>query len=248
MIEQFPWATYSSKLIKSIAKPLALGVLHKEKEEMRLVIGEEGSMLEGNCVRFYLLVDEEDGVIADAKFQAYGETLLIGAAEIVCELVIRKNYAQAKRISAELVEKSVEDRAQKKGFPPCASSYINLALDALDVALAQCEGLPMPEEFLVTPVDLSDLKKGEYPNWAALTHEERIGVIQEVLAHEVAPYVELDDGGVAIKELRGELSLVIKYEGNCTSCLSATGSTLSAIQQILRARVHPQIEVIPDLT
>jgi NifU-like protein len=105
----------------------------------------------------------------------------------------------------------------------------------------------MPEEFLVTPLDLSDLKKGEYPNWDTLSHEERIGIIQEVLAHEVTPYVQLDDGGVVIKELKNDLTLIIKYEGNCTSCISATGSTLSAIQQILRIRVHPQIEVIPEL-
>jgi NifU-like protein len=160
---------------------------------------------------------------------------------------MQKNYAQAKRMSAELIEKSVEDRALKKGFPEGYASFINSALDVLDRALAGCEGLPMPEEFLVTPLDLSDLKKGEYPNWDTLSHEERIGIIQEVLAHEVTPYVQLDDGGVVIKELKNDLTLIIKYEGNCTSCISATGSTLSAIQQILRIRVHPQIEVIPEL-
>ncbi len=242
MIEQFPWTMYSSKLIKSIVHPLYAGIINEGKEGYRLCTSEEPGLL-----RFYLLVSEKDGVIIDAKFQAFGETLLIGSAEIVCELLIEKNYAQAKRISAELIEKSAEDRPLKKGFPPESGSYINLALDVLDGALAQCEGLPMPEEFLVTPVDLSDLKKGEYPNWAALTHNEKLGVIQEVLAHEILPYVQLDDGGVSIKELKNDIELTIKYEGSCTSCSSSTGSTLSAIQQILRARVHPQLKVIPDL-
>lgn len=242
MIEQFPWTMYSSKLIKSIVHPLYAGIIDRSKAGHRLVLSEEPALL-----RFYLLVNEEDGVIVDAKFQAFGETILIGSAEIVCELLIEKNYAQAKRISAELVEKSAEDRPQKKGFPPESGSYINLVLDVLDGALIQCEDLPMPEEFLVTPVDLSDLKKGEYPNWAALTHNEKLGVIQEVLAHEILPYVQLDDGGVSIKELKNDIELTIKYEGNCTSCISSTGSTLSAIQQILRARVHPGLQVIPDL-
>ncbi len=242
MIEQFPWVKYSSKLIKSIVSPLYAGIIEMPKEGYRLCISEEPDLL-----RLYLLVKEEDGVIVDAKFQAFGETLLIGSAEIVCELLIEKNYAQAKRISAELIEKSVEDRSQKKGFPHESGSYINLVLDVLDQALAQCEGLPMPEEFLVTPVDLSDLKKGEYPNWGALTHTEKLGVIQEVLAHEILPYIQLDDGGVVIKELKNETELHIRYEGNCTSCISSTGSTLSAIQQILRARVHPGLHVIPDL-
>ncbi len=242
MIEQFPWAIYSSKLVKSIVHPLYAGKIDKIKEGYRICTGDEPGLL-----HLYLLVNEEDGVIVDAKFRAFGETLLVGSAEIMCELLIEKNYAQAKRISAELIEKSAEDRPLKKGFPPESAPYINLVLDILDIALKQCEGLPMPEEFLVTPVDLSDLKRGEYPNWAALTHAEKLGCIQEVLAHEVIPYVQLDDGGVSIKELKNDIQLIIKYEGNCTSCMSATGSTLSAIQQILRARVHPQLEVIPDL-
>ncbi len=241
MIEQFPWVTYSAKLIKSMVHPLHAGELKSD------YIGEEGSFDSGSQVRFYLSLNTDDGVILDAKFRAFGETLLIGAAEIICELVIQKNYGQAKRISAELVEKTAEDRTHKKGFPKEAASYINLALEALDIALAKCDGLPIPEEFLVTPVDLSDLKKGEYPNWAALTHPERIDLISHVLTHEIAPYVQLDGGDVKIKELKNDIELTIKYEGSCTTCISSTGSTLSAIQQILRARVHPLIIVIPDL-
>jgi NifU-like protein len=209
------------------------------KTEHRLCIGEEGSLEQGNLVKFYLAVKEEDGLIVEARFQAFGETLLIGAAEILCELALGKNYAQAKRFSADLVI--------NKGFPEDSASYINLAIDALDLALAQCEGLPMPEEFLVTPVDFSDLKKGEYPNWDALSHNERIAIIQEILAHEITPYVQLDGGNVIIKELKDPLILIIKYEGNCTSCISSTGSTLNAIQQILRARVHPELQVVPEL-
>ncbi len=236
MIEEFPWATYSHKLIKSIREPEHAGNL---KTEHRLCVGEEGSYEQGSFIRFYLAVNEVDGMILEARFQAFGETLLIGAAEILCELAIEKNYAQAKRFSADLVI--------NKGFPEDSASYINLALDAFDLALAQCEGLPMPEEFLVTPVDLSDLKKGDYPNWDAMSHSQRIGTIQEVLAHEITPYVQLDGGAVIIKELKDPVILIIKYEGNCTSCISSTGSTLNAIQQILRARVHPQLVVVPEL-
>lgn len=241
MIQQFPWVTFSAKMIKSILRPVHAGELKTP------YIGEEGSGDNGSKVRFYLLVNTEDGVIQDAKFKAFGETLLIGAADIICELVMQKNYGSAKRISAELVEKTAEERSHKKGFPSEAASYINLALEALDLALAKCDGLPIPEEFLVTPVDLSDLKNGDYPNWAALTHVERIALISEVLTHEIAPYVQLDGGDVKIKELKNDIELTIKYEGSCTTCISSTGSTLNAIQQILRARVHPQLVVIPDL-
>jgi NifU-like protein len=246
-VEKSTWSFYSHKLVKSILMPLYAGKIDSAKEGKRLLMGEDGILNTGNFIRFFILVNEEDGVIHEAKFQAFGETLLIASGEILCELVIERNYASAKRIGAELVFKSFEDKPLKKGLPKDAAPYVNLALDALDMALQGCEGLPMPEEFLVTPLDLSDLKKGDYPNWAALSREEKIGIIQEILALEIAPYVELDDGGVILEELRGDFSVVIKYQGNCTTCVSATGSTLSAIQQILRARVHPLIEVIPSL-
>ena len=57
---------------------------------MRLVIGKEGRCSDGNAVCLYLLVDENDGVIADARFQASGQSALIGAAEAACELLIRR--------------------------------------------------------------------------------------------------------------------------------------------------------------
>jgi NifU-like protein len=246
-VEKSIYMTFSQKVVKSLQFPLYAGKIESCKEGKRLVIGEDGLYHDGNFIRFYLVVNEADGVIHEAKFQAFGETLLIAAGEILCELSIEKNYAQAKRISAELAFKSFEDKALKKGLPKEAALYVNLAIDALDMALSQCDGLPAPEEFLVTPLDLSDLKKGDYPNWPGLSHQEKTQIIKEILAVEIAPYVELDDGGVVLEELKGDFSVVIKYSGNCTTCISSTGSTLSAIQQILRARVHPLIEVIPLL-
>ena len=205
------------------------------KEGMRLVKGEEYDL------QIQCLVDEEDGVIADAKFTAFGETLLIAAADTVCELALRKHYAQALRMGAELVEKT-------KQFPPEGIPFIHMALDVLDKALEQCADLPMPEEYRNTPVDLGELQTGEYPNWASYTQEERVEAIRHLLAHEVAPYIQLDDGNVHLVELQGDLRAIIRYEGACTTCHSATGSTLSAIQQILRAKLHPQLEVYPLLT
>ncbi len=44
-----------------------------------------------------------------------------------------------------------------------------------------------------------------------------------------------------------EKEVLISYEGSCTTCHSSTGSTLSAIQQILKSRVHPTLFVTPQL-
>lgn len=229
---------YSKKLKEKILKPLAAGTV-KPQEGLRLVTGEEGSVEDGNYVKLWLLVDESDGKIADAKFQIFGETLLIGAAEILCELLLRKNYDQAKRITRDLIDTNGP-------FPERAYTYIDLALSALDEAIHGCEDIPLEEGYTATPVDLSALETGDYPDWNALSEKERIATIQLVIDTVIKPYIELDEGGVEIKELK-HLNLLIKYQGSCTTCYSATGSTLSAIQQILRAKVHPDIVVTPDL-
>ena len=63
---------------------------------MRLAHGQEGAIADGNLVHFYWLIDPDDGIIVDARFQVYGQSALIGAAETACELVVGKNYDQAR--------------------------------------------------------------------------------------------------------------------------------------------------------
>ena len=68
-----------------------------------------------------------------------------------------------------------------------------------------------------------------------------------MIKNEIQPFIALDAGGVEVLELDG-LEVKIAYEGACVTCPSATGATLSAIQEILRAQVHPGLEVKPDLS
>lgn len=236
---------YSRKLKEKILKPTAGGTLSRV-EGMRIATGEEGSVEEGCYVKLWLLVDESDGKIADAKFQVFGETALIGAAEIVCELLLRKNYDQARRITADLIDTNVRDKGDVAAFPEEAYTVLNRVLCALDEAVHHCEDIPLEEGYTATPVDLSALEAGDYPDWKALSDKERLATIQHIIEIHIKPYIELDEGGIEIKELK-DLNLFIKYQGSCTTCYSATGSTLSAIQQILRAKVHPELVVTPDL-
>ena len=68
------------------------------------------------------------------------------------------------------------------------------------------------------------------------------------MKEEVQPYIELDAGGIEVPELKNGQEVVIAYQGACTTCPSSTGATLNAIQEILRARVHPSLTVKPDLS
>ncbi len=245
----FPWAQYSKKLAQKIENPRHGGFFSdKEAKErgMRLCMGQEGDPKDANLVSLYLLVDESDGVIADAKFQVFGQSALIGAAEAACELLIRKNYDQALRLTADLIDKQVRDKQDTPAFPEETFAHLNLVLSAIEMAAEQCLDIPFAEAYVPTPLAIRGETSEGYPGWKDLSREQKIAVIEEVIATEIRPYIELDAGGVQILDLVDDRDLIIAYEGACTSCHSATGATLNAIQEILRARIDATLVIVPD--
>jgi len=252
LITPFPWTRYSKKLIAKIENPSNSGWFTKEEAEarlMRLAIGSEGSVDEGNAVRLYWLVDKDDGIIVDAKFQVYGQSALIGAADTVCELLIGKNYDQARRISADLIDKHVRDRSDTASFPKETYPHLNLVLEAIDQAADMCTDIPFADTYVSAPVptDMGEVTPGGYPGWHELTLKKKIAVIEQVLDQDIRPYIALDAGGVSVLNLLNDKELIIAYQGSCTSCYSSIGTTLSYIQKVLRAKVSSELVVIPDL-
>lgn len=248
----FLWSRYSKKLGAKIEKPHSVGSFKKEEAEarqMRLAEGREGRVEDGNAVAIYWLVDPDDGIIVDARFQAYGQSALIGAAEVACELMVGKNYDQAKRISADLIDKQVRDRADDAAFPKETSPHLNVVLGAIENAAEQCTDIPFAATYVKapTPAEFGEVLEGGYPGWQELTIKQKMAVIEEVIARDIRPYIELDAGGVDVLNLLNEREVIIAYKGSCTTCFSATGTTLSYIQQVLKAKVHPDLIVIPDL-
>lgn len=209
---------------------------------MRLVTGREGNL------SLYWLVDETDGIIADAKFQVLGPIGLIGAAEVASELILRKNYDQVSRMTADLIDQHVRDRKETHAFPKECDPYLNQVLSAIDRAVQQCLDIPFAASYDMTPIE-SDFGEipGGLPGWEQLPTNQKLKIIEEVVDKEIRPYIELDAGGVKIENFNDDREVVISYEGSCTTCHSSTGSTLTAIQQILKSRVHPSLFVTPQL-
>lgn len=248
----FPWSLYSRKLSAKIEQVRSAGMFTKEEAEergVRFADGAAGSVSEGNAVHLYWLVDKEDGTIIDAKFQAYGQSALIGAAEAASELIVGKNYDQAKRVSADLIDKHVRDKDSEPAFPKEAYPHLNLILEALTIASEKCTDLPLPDLYVAPPVplDIGEVLEGGYPGWKELPLKKKILVIEEVLDRDIRPYIALDAGGVEVLNLLEDKEVVIAYQGSCTSCYSSVGTTLSYIQQVLRAKVHPELIVVPDV-
>lgn len=209
-----------------------------EARQMRCISSHEGSYEKGAELTLYWLVDPTDGIIVDVKLQVFGPTPLLQAADAAVNLLIGKNYDQAKRITAELINKELN-------LPFEHHTYLNLALDAIDTAAAQCTEIPLPTQY-VTPIPQEKNSEG-YPNFLELSYEQKLSIIEEILDAEVRPYVELDAGGIVVEKLTDENELIIAYQGACTSCFSAIGTTLSSIQQIVQTKVHPAISVVPNM-
>ncbi|MES2345533.1 MAG: iron-sulfur cluster assembly scaffold protein [Chlamydiota bacterium] len=241
---------YSRKLASRIENPRNIGVFNEEdaeRHEMRLAIGIQGTLTLGAQIKLYLLVDENDGIIADAKFQVFGPAALIGAADAACDLLLRKSYVQSMRITADLIDKHLRDKTDDPAFPEEVSSLLNLVLEAIENAVETCTDIPYHDVYVAPPVHSEGGEATLYPGWDELPLKTQVIVLEEVIAQDIRPYVELDAGGVEVVDILQNREVIIAYQGSCTSCYSATGATLSAIQQILRTKVHPDLQVTPDM-
>lgn len=247
----FPWSLYSKKLAERIKKPRNIGCFTEndaKKRNVRLAQGSVGAEDEGNWVWIYWLVDPEDGIIVDAKCQVFGQSALLGAADASCDLVVGKNYDQAKRISTEVIENHLKDRGERAAFPKETYPHLNLVIEAMDEAANTCIDIPFAATYVAppAPISVSEVVEGGYPGWESLTDSQKITAIEEVLDKDIRPYIALDAGGVEVVALKGH-ELSIAYQGACTSCIASVGATLSYIQQTLRNKIDPKLSVKPEM-
>ena len=250
LLETFPWERYSRKLKASILNPSSVGYFTEERAEKKGLFfakGVEGSAEDGNIAAFFFLIDRTNGAVIDAKFQAIGQSALIGACDTICILSIGKNYDQAKRLSADYIEKQLKGKSSQSAFPFETYPHLNLALAALDKAMEFCVDLPLPEAYVTPFSDEVIAIEGGYPGWEELPLKKKLAVIEQVIAEEVRPFIEMDAGGIDVLNLVDGHEVIIAYQGSCTSCVSSTGATLSYIQQVLQAKVNKHLKVTPDL-
>ncbi|MDE3055931.1 MAG: NifU family protein [Verrucomicrobiota bacterium] len=210
-----------------------VGYFRAREEGLRLVKGTEGSLT------LYWLVDETDGVIADSRFQVFGPPLLILAAEICCEMLLRKTHLFASRLSLEALQAQFP-------FPPSAAPFLQHALEAVQRGVEQCRDIPCEGAgAFTTPIPEEIPSSGGISDWQERSGEEKLAIVRDLMDREVRPYIALDAGDVIVEAVLESGEVQILYQGSCTSCHASTGSTLSAIQQILQSRIHPALFVVP---
>jgi len=247
LLKPFVWQRYSKKMQKRILSLQFAGEISEEKEGTRHVVSHFGTSVEGAMITFHWQVSLEDGALEKVRYKVWGSSALIGALEGACSLIEGKNYDQAKRVSAELIDRELRDAKKVEAFPDETSSILNLVLEAIDQAAEKCTDIPLPSEYVAPPMpfEISTDGKG-YPGFEDLEKEAKMGVIQQVIDDEIQPYIALDGGGIELIDLV-QTEVHIRYQGNCTSCYSSIGATLASIQQLIQKNIHPSLSVIPDL-
>lgn len=244
-MKPFVWNRYPEKMRLKLKELKFAGILTLEEAEARQLLlkkGEVGEKALGNWAKIYALVDPDEGIFLSCRYQAFADSALVAALDATCQFIEGKNYLQAQRITGEIIEQLLTDE-KGEPFPDELKEHINLAILCVDALTASCEGIPTPS----TPLPMPGVFNAScIEGFETLSKEQKIKAIEGVIAQDIRPFIELDQGGIEIKDLTG-YKLTVTYAGACTSCPSSIGGTLSYITKVLREKVHPNIEVEPDL-
>ena len=235
------WDLYSRAMRKKIETPFYA----------RLCDGEEffGEKL-GISYKIELDLDEEAGTFSRYAFCVSGPTFMTALLEALGDLVVGKKVAEVAHLRGSDIFDALQvhevaslysDRDMEE-YSRFLSKYVNHVVDSFGFLVEKYA----PHTF-TTPDALKNFEvEGEgVENFYQMSKEEQVALVEHVMAKDIRPYVELDDGGVKVKDITKNGIVLIEYEGNCTSCHSAGSTTLAAISSILKAKVHKTVEVLP---
>ncbi len=118
---------YSDKVLDHYRNPRNAGTL--DQNDPRVGTGLVGAPEYGDVMRLQILVDEERGVIADAKFKTFGCGSAIASSSLATEWLKGKTLEEALEIKNT-------DIVNELSLPPVKIHCSVLAEDAIKAALA----------------------------------------------------------------------------------------------------------------
>ena len=219
---------FSKNFSLRVEAPACIGMFCSEDARLRdalLAQGEAGSYEEGNKVIFSWLLDKK-GCVLDALFTAFGDSALVGCAELICEKSIGKPYQKALRITRVELEAFLTD--EKKEIPAKTRRVMSLVLEARDQLFTS---LPLPPH------------QDPHPEWNTLSKEQKLILIQCAIEEYILPHLQRDGGGIEILDLIEGNKVRIRFQGACVDCMGSSGSTFAYIQHLLKQEVHQSLEV-----
>ena len=247
MMEPFAWNSYTKKMHEFLRRPMSIGTIKSAPHEMLLCTAESGSMEEGNWYEIMLIIDTTDGQVADVKYRFFGPTILLVTLEAISRYAMRKHVKQVQHLTPEIIDRSLRDQDGQPAYKERQTPYLLFVLEGVFQAL---ESVPeMESTTYVTPLEpTGNLFAPAHENWMELEEPQRLLILEKAFEEQIRPYLAIDEGGVKILGIEDHTKIKIAYSGNCTSCYSAIGGTLSGIQSLLQERVYKPLTVIPDMS
>jgi NifU-like protein len=233
MIEPYLWTLYSKKFREAILHPVAVGPLTAalaRENNFFFAQGSRGTIEEGNRVDIFLFINPQTGIVADARFLAYGHTALIGACECVCHAIRGRSYKYASALSLDLFRQEIDT------FPLSAAGHILLVIEAFHDAASQASHITAEE------------LPSRYPDFASLPADEQRRIVTRILDAEIRPFLSLDSGGADLIDVLHGKEIIIAYSGACANCFASGGSTLAYIQQVMQRYLGDDIVVTPRIS
>lgn len=119
--------SYSNKVLDHYENPRNVGSL--DKEDLSVGTGMVGAPACGDVMKLQIKVNQETGLIEDAKFKTYGCGSAIASSSLVTEWVKGKTLDQAGNIKNNQI-------AEELALPPVKIHCSILAEDAIKAAIA----------------------------------------------------------------------------------------------------------------
>jgi nitrogen fixation protein NifU and related proteins len=118
---------YSDKVLDHYENPRNVGSL--DKDDPQVGTGMVGAPACGDVMKLQIKVNEETGIIEDAKFKTYGCGSAIASSSLVTELLKGKTLDEASTIKNSAI-------AEELALPPVKIHCSVLAEDAIKSAIA----------------------------------------------------------------------------------------------------------------
>ncbi len=122
---------YSEKVIEHYENPRNVGSL--DKNDLSVGTGMVGAPACGDVMKLQIKVNDETGIIEDAKFKTYGCGSAIASSSLVTEWLKGKTIIQAGTIKNSQI-------AEELALPPVKIHCSILAEDAVKAAIADYQG------------------------------------------------------------------------------------------------------------
>lgn len=193
----------------------------------RLITATHGADNAPEHIVLSLLVDQ-GGLVTHARFTTKATGDLLAAYDAMVELVVGRLLVDAKDITPRRVEAALRGAGSEPAF--------DLALDGdkpFFVLTKAVQALEKPKDAPSTPDQLP---------WSEVGLFEKVRRIEAVLDQHVRPALASDGGGMDLVDLQGD-ELIVQYHGNCGSCSSSIGGTLSFVQDSLNSHLGTALKI-----